>query len=117
MPVLMCNETITLIKHIRDVDGDQYEPIVITGVSWFGKFRISPSESGASSVNEITVRIPVEAMPKGVTPETGDYVARGAVESAELDFETVSALPDVFEVLSVGDNRRGRLKHWRISGA
>ncbi len=114
----MCDESVTLIRHIRDIDGDRYEPVILRGVSWYGKLRISPSESGAAAVNEITVRVPKEVMPEGIAPEVGDYLAREEIDSnTELDFEKVSALKELFEVLSVGDNRRGHLPHWRISGA
>lgn len=111
--MLMCNETVTLIRHTKTADSDSYEPIIITGASWFGKFKLTPGDVSANAATEITVRIPTENMPDGIVPRTGDYMARGAVSVYSL--EELGAV-ESFEILSVGDNRRGRLKHWRISG-
>ena len=112
--MLMCNETVTLIRHIKTADGDSYEPIIITGASWFGKFKLTPGDASANAATEITVRVPAEQMPGGIIPRTGDYMARGAVSVYTLE---EIGKTESFEILSVGDNRRGRLKHWRVSGA
>lgn len=112
--MLMCNEAVTLIRHEKTAAGDRYEPIVITGASWFGKFKLTPGDLSANAATEVTVRIPVEHMPAGIIPRTGDYMARGAVSVYTLE---EIGKTESFEILSVGDNRRGRLKHWRMSGA
>ena len=46
--------------------------------------------------------------------DLGDFVALGIVDA----FETQSDLKDFdyFRITAVGDNRRGILAHWRVSG-
>ena len=111
--MLSGNEDVRRIRRSSTADGDSYEPITITGASWFGKFKLTPGDVSANAATEITVRVPAENMPDGIVPRTGDYMARGAVSVYSL--EELGAV-ESFEILSVGDNRRGRLKHWRISG-
>ena len=115
--MLMCNEKITLIQHVKEADTDKYIPIVIDGASWFGKVKISPSDSGAAHVVEVTVRVPADKMPENVVPKVGDYIKRGETLQEEMSFEEFSTTEEVFKLLNVGDNRRGKLSHWRLSGA
>lgn len=49
-----------------------------------------------------------------IEPAVGDYVALGEVESIELPSDLKQY--DHFRITAVGDNRRGRLSHWRLSG-
>lgn len=113
--MLSCTETVTLVHPIRGDDKDSYICTVIHGVSWYRKAVIAPSGDGAKPVPVCKVRIPAENMPESITPEEGDYLVRGkleAVRRAPADFsEREYALITV-----VGDNRRGRLQHWFLSG-
>lgn len=113
--MLMCNEKITLVKHVKKADQDQYTAVVINGASWFGKVKISPTADGAASATEVTCRIPADKMPDGVVPEVGDYILRGETEEAPT-LERLTESGNAFEVLSIGDNRRGNIPHWRLSG-
>jgi hypothetical protein len=49
-----------------------------------------------------------------IEPAVGDYVALGVVESIEMPSDLKQY--DYFRITAVGDNRRGRLSHWRLSG-
>lgn len=117
--MLLCNETVTLIRHIAEKQGDSFTCTAICGVSWHGRTVIKPpSQMGNNGVeleNVIRVRIPEAHMPDGLRIQTGDYLVRGVLES-------VNSLRDLqkyefMKALAVTDNRRGRLRHWAVSGA
>lgn len=114
--MLACTETVTLVHPIREDDGDTYVCIVIRGASWYRKSVIALDGDGAKPVPVCKVRIPAENMPEGVIPEEGDYLVRGVLESvqrAPADF----AEREYLLATVVGDNRRGRLQHWFLSGS
>lgn len=110
--MLACDQTITLIKHITETEGERYTCQTVSGASWFSKTVIVTSGDGAKPSNTYDVRIYGNV---DIAPAPGDYIARGVVNGitkpADLkDFE-------YFRITSVGDNRRGGLPHWRLSGA
>ncbi|HIY38449.1 MAG TPA: hypothetical protein H9835_04825 [Candidatus Agathobaculum merdigallinarum] len=114
--MLMCTETVTLIRAVRGKDGETYTCTPLAGASWYGKAVTVPSADGARIQNTYKARIPAENMPDGVTPCTGDYLVRGTVAQvtrAPADFAGM----EYFLISAVGDNRRGRLQHWAVSGA
>lgn len=102
--MLFCNETITIVRHIRSRNDDRYECEVIVGVSWHGKRGDNPDEHGEAPKKQYTVRIPAALAPSKL-PESGDMIVRGIL--AEY---SKAALKDRewFRVSMVGDNRRGR---------
>lgn len=110
--LLMGNETITLIKHIKG-EGDTYACYSMDGASWFAKTSIVTSGDGAKPSNSYTVRIPSQYLPTGIIPATGDYVARGVVLSANKPADIAG---EHFRITSVGANNRGNLSHWRVDG-
>lgn len=109
--MLECTNTITIIHHNKGVDGDEYICTAYDNASWFKKQTISTSADGAKPVNTYDVRIMGDTK---IEVATGDYVALGIIENVE----TVSDLKnhDYFRITAVGDNRRGSLAHWRLSG-
>lgn len=112
--MLGCNVPVTLVRHIGDKDGDRYECVPVSDVSWFRKEIIAISAEGAKPVNTCVCRIPVSSL--NIAPETGDYLVHGSVQGvnrAPQDFGTL----DYMQITSVGDNRRGGLPHWRVSGS
>lgn len=118
--MLACTETITIVQYVYDkeTDMDAYTCTVIEGASWFGKLVAAVENKGLTGAAKITVRIPEDRMPAGVTIKRGDYVVRRAVKSVEGQ-EDLEGL-EHFTVLSVGDNRRSKrkdLRHWVVSGA
>ena len=116
--MLLCNETVTLIRLQRTDDGEEYLLTKVAGASWYGKRVIAQTTKGAEPQNTYTVRIPQANMPKDVIPRRGDFVVRGMVEEvkrAPADFVD----REYFCITSVGDNRRGRpqMRHWAVSGS
>lgn len=114
--MLLTNETVTLVQEIREDSGERYCCTVIRGVSWHGKAVTNWSTNGAQSQNLYSVRIPEENLPLEVVPRKGDYLVRGEVHEvrrAPADF----AEQEYLRVSAVGDNRRGKLRHWAVRGA
>lgn len=118
-----CYNTVTLIHHIKTVDGDVYECIPVSRASWFRKTTISTSGDGAKPSNSFECRILVdgEGIPcfesvksNEFTPALGDHIAFGIVSGIEKPSDLKNL--DCFRITSIGDNRRGGLPHWRLSG-
>ena len=109
--MIACTETITIIKHTADTDKDLYTCAVVTESSWYAKTVISTSGDGAKPANTFDVRV-FGAL--SISPAVGDYVARGIVKSITKPADLKSV--EHFRITSVGDNRRGSLPHWRLSG-
>ena len=108
--MLECTNTVTVVHHIKGADGDTYTCAVYDNASWFSRRTISTSGDGTKPANVYEVRIMVV---EEITVSVGDYVALGAVNVV-----APSALAgyDHFRLTAVGDNRRGKLAHWRLSG-
>lgn len=113
--MLACTETVTLVHPVRGDDGDAYRCTVICGASWCRKAVITLSGDGARPVPVCRVRIPAENMPEGVSPAEGDYLVRGELEEVRRAPADFSGREYVLLTV-VGDNRRGRLPHWSLSG-
>ena len=109
--MLECNNTVTIIHHDRASDDDLYICTAYDSASWFKKKTITTSADGAKPVNTYDVRIMTD---EEIEVDLGDFVALGNVDA----FETQSDLKDFdyFRITAVGDNRRGILAHWRVSG-
>lgn len=113
--MLLCNETVTLIRCDKHADGETYHCTVIEGASWFGKAQITQQQDGFVGGAVVKVRIPERSMPEGVVPLEGDYMARGRVGHINTRKDLTGT--EHVRVMAVGDNRRGRLRHWAVSGA
>lgn len=113
--MLECNETITFVRLIKGKTSDTYTCTVVNGASWYEKRITALQDNGLASATEVKVRIPTPNMPSDFIPLVGDFVCRGTVESIakQADLQAYTH----FRVLAVGDNRRGHLSHWAVSGS
>jgi hypothetical protein len=109
--MLMCNQTVTLVHHVKGNDGDSYTCKTYSNASWFEKRGISTSKDGAAPSNTYEVRIMTR---EDISPSAGDFVVLGAVANVAAPSDL--AKHDHFRVTAIGDNRRGKLAHWRLSG-
>lgn len=112
---LACTETVTLVHPLRGDDGDAYHCTVIHGASWYRKAVVAVDGDGARPVPVCKVRVPAEHMPEGAVPEEGDYLVRGVLEEVHRAPADLAGREYVL-LTAVGDNRRGRLPHWALSG-
>lgn len=113
--MLACDETATLVHRVEEGEADRYVCTVLCGVSWFAKTCVALSADGAKPVNTLRARIPEGVLPDGVKPHEGDYLVRGAVP--ELNGPEELKGLEYFVVSAVGNNRRGGMPHWSVSGA
>lgn len=109
--MLGCNETVTVISKNKGIDDDLYICTVYPDASWHSRLTISTSGDGAKPVNTYECRI-MGNVDVNVNP--GDYVAKGIVEGVEKPSDLKNI--EHFRITAVGDNRRGKLSHWRLSG-
>lgn len=109
--MLMCNQTVTLVHHVKGEDGDTYTCTTHENASWFKRNTITTSKDGAKPVNSFEVRI---MGAEDISPALGDYVALGKVSNVSKPSDLAGL--DHFRVTAIGDNRRGKLAHWRLSG-
>lgn len=108
--MLGCDKTVTLVHHDRTSDDDNYICTVLENASWFKKNTITTSGDGAKPVNTYESRILTDS---DINVSPGDWLVLGVVESVE----TPSSIElDKFRITAIGDNRRGILSHWRVSG-
>ena len=109
--MLMCDQTVTLVHHVKGDDGDTYTCTTHEKASWFKRNTITTSGDGAKPVNSYEVRI---MGTEDISPSLGDYVALGTVQNVSRPSDLSGV--DHFRVTAIGDNRRGTLAHWRLSG-
>ena len=109
--MLMCDQTVTLVHHVKGDDGDTYRCTTHERASWFKRNTITTSGDGAKPVNSYEVRI---MGTEDISPSLGDYVALGTVSNVSTPSDLSGV--DHFRVTAIGDNRRGTLAHWRLSG-
>ena len=109
--MLACSETVTIVHHIKN-DDDTYTCHTVKKASWFSKTTISTSADGAKPVNTFEVRLFGDLT--GAQPALGDYVVKGIINNVETPSDLKNAV--YFRITAIGDNRRGGLPHWRVSG-
>lgn len=119
--MLMCNEILTLVHHVREPDSDRYELTEIKGASWYAKTLVSAPISqmgnkGLAAENTVKVRIPENNMPAEVKMQPGDYLIRGSFTSSVKHAPKDFADTEYRKIIGVSDNRRGRNPHWAVTG-
>ena len=110
---LACNEVLTLVRHIKDQNGDRYVCYPINGASWYEKMVVATSGDGAKPVNVVKVRIPSKVVP-ACMPAKLDFIVKGKVEAVERPSDLKGQI--YFQITAVSDNRRGPLDHVMVSG-
>ena len=108
--MLECNNTVTLLHIDHNSDDDLLQCIILENASWFKRNTITTSEKGATPVNTYESRIMTD---EDIPFSLGDWLVLGRVESAEKPSDVTL---DKFRITAIGDNRRGMLGHWRLSG-
>lgn len=108
--MLGCDKTVTLVHHDRTSDDDNYICTTFKNASWFKKNTITTDGNGAKPVNTYVSRILTDA---DINISLGDWLVLGEVSSVD----TPSSIElDKFRITAIGDNRRGFLGHWSVSG-
>lgn len=113
--MFQCNVSVTLVRHLREDDGDRYLRVPVHGASWYAKTAVVKTEKGLTTGNVLKCRIPAQALGGAVVPAKGDYLVRGI--AAEIGKVADLNQYEYFAVTGVGDNRRGRFPHWLLTGS
>lgn len=112
--MLDCNQTVTLLRHTQQRDGDSYEAVVIPGCSWDYTDADALGSTGEAPASVYTVMMPEEVVT--VLPAPGDFLALGAAPGA-VSRRDLEGLP-YFRVSGVSDRRKGVfLRHVKVVGA
>lgn len=116
--MLACDKTLTIVQRIynQEKDIDEYISTVINNCSWFSKVKIELQDKGVRSSDLVTIRVPEEELPHGILIANGDYIINGILGERTINKHSDMAGIDYVTVVSVGDNRRGRLRHWAVIG-
>ena len=113
--MLGCTETVTFVRLVKGEDDDAYEARTLSGVSWFNKTRIKAEGTGVVYDNVVYIRIPAKALPEDWLPAEGDHVFHGT-PGGSITTPAQLAAYKPRKVMTVGDNRRGRLPHVAVVG-
>lgn len=114
LPVLDCNQTVTLLRHVEGQSADAYEATVMAGCSWDSREADSLGSGGESPDCQYTVMLPEEIVT--VLPQPGDIMALGSIPATSSRGD-LSGVPH-FRVSGVFDRRRGVfLRHVKVVGA
>lgn len=115
MSYLACEETITIVQMIQGEDEDRYICTQVENASWFSKVVIALEDKGVRADDVVRIRIPEEELPETVKLKNGDHIIRGTVDGTITKRSDLKGYEFV-TVVSVGDNRRGSLRHWAVIG-
>lgn len=110
-----CDKTVTLVQLVSDGDNDSYNLVKINNVSWHSKTKIELEDKGIRTAVLTYIRIPEKELPEGAVLANGDYIVNGEVTDSITKHSDLKNYEYV-TIVSVGDNRRGRLKHWAVIG-
>lgn len=109
--MIECNNIITIVHHSKEANADLYICKSYNNASWYKRNTISTSADGAKPVNTYEARIMTT---ESIDVALGDYVVLGSVQSIDKPSDLKEL--DHFRITAIGDNRRGLLAHWRVSG-
>lgn len=136
------DETITVInrKFNATTGLDEWNPTVISGVSWHSKLVATVTQTGLKAADTVTVRIPADAdtssksymeplaykaaadISSAWTLAHGDYIVRGTVTVKQgeslVPADIVAAYDECMTIISTTNNtRRPNGAHWKVVGA
>lgn len=114
--MLACGKTVTLVRHVDEMDGDSYTMEIIRGVGYTEETKIQQDGKGIISADICTVTIPQDAT--AATPIKDDHVALGELSAPPKSIAELKRCGlHVYRVTSVNDYRGGILGHWELIGS
>ena len=75
--------------------------------------KINQVDKGAQTASTGTIYIPTN---ENIDIKTDDYIIEGVINE-EFDFNSLMRKYQIFKVVSVDDNRKGNLQHFKIGVA
>lgn len=114
--MLLCNEAVTVVNHIEYANTDKYVNTIIYNVSWHNKAKIELQQNGITSADIAVIRIPESSIPSGFDISPGNYIIKGEVLEEIESLEQLQKY-NALRIMSVTDNRRGKLKHLAVTAS
>ncbi|MGM9594168.1 MAG: DUF6751 family protein [Candidatus Onthomonas sp.] len=120
--MLMAQEWVTLVHHIKGPGGDRYTCFACRA-SWHVQNRAAVTTGGLQSARLIRCRVPTGALEAdglealaALTP--GDKIVRGVISVTDgREFAALARKAESAAVLDIHDNTRGVSPHYYIEGA
>lgn len=133
---MLTNTDITIFNsYIDEDDNTIYSPTVIHDVNWQSEDKVTVSDKGLVSADEIKIYIPVtslnniEYVPRKTynslkdktgyfTLKEGDKIIKGEYTGAINTIKDFNKLDNVATIISVADNRYGSIsmQHFEVGG-
>lgn len=133
---MLTNTDITVFNsYIDDDDNTLYSPTVIHDVNWQSEEKVTVSDKGLVSADEIKIFIPVtslngiEYVPRKAynslkdktgyfTLKEGDKIVKGEYTGTINTIKDFNKLDNVATIISVADNRYGSIsmQHFEVGG-
>ncbi len=109
--MLMCNEIMTLVHHIKGNDTDTYTCTGIPNCSWYAKTKAVYTDQGMKYARIVKARF--QSLPAGAVMARGDFIVRGTVTSVTKPSDLEGT--EYAKIVEIGDNRRGTNPHWTVT--
>lgn len=133
---MLTNTDITVFNsYIDEDDNTLYSSVIINGVNWQSEEKVTVSDKGLISADEIKIYIPVtslngiEYVPRKAynslkdktgyfTLKEGDKIVKGEYMGEISSIKDFNKLDNVATIISVKDNRYGSLnmQHFEVGG-
>lgn len=133
---MLTNTDITVFNsYIDEDDNTLYSSVIINGVNWQSEEKVTVSDKGLISADEIKIYIPVtslngiEYVPRKAynslkdktgyfTLKEGDKIVKGEYMGEISSIKDFNKLDNVATIISVADNRYGSIsmQHFEVGG-
>lgn len=133
---MLTNTDITVFNsYIDEDDNTLYSSVIINGVNWQSEEKVTVSDKGLISADEIKIYIPVtslngiEYVPRKAynslkdktgyfTLKEGDKIVKGEYTGTINTIKDFNKLDNVATIISVADNRYGSIsmQHFEVGG-
>ena len=133
---MLTNTDITVFNsYIDEDDNTLYSSVIINGVNWQSEEKVTVSDKGLISADEIKIFIPVtslngiEYVPRKAynslkdktgyfTLKEGDKIVKGEYTGTINTIKDFNKLDNVATIISVADNRYGSIsmQHFEVGG-
>lgn len=116
------NNTLTVVHHVKDADGDSYACWRFTG-SWYIQTKTTVGQNGLQAASLVKCRVPVWGvgntdLGRLAAVRPGDKVLKGALSSCDgQTFAGLGRTHGAMTVIAVHDNFDSAHPHFYLEGA
>lgn len=114
--MLGCNQNVTFVRRIEDLEADRYEITVIHGVKCTEETRLQQDGRAMAAADVCTIVIPQDTT--DFVPKKDDHVILGELPTVPEQLPTSAGIGlPVYRVTAVNDYRGEVLGHWKVIGS